>query len=289
MIRFLFCWLLLSQMGYAQQRPLRITTGPAFNGHDFSWSIAGTIQGTSPNILSELKYENIKAAGMYISADYMPLKWLEIKGTYERYGVFAGRSVDRDFYGDDRTTMVYDETFDSNKGFLQVIKAAAFIKPVNKERYSIKAGPVYVNMSQRYYMRSEHIARLNSTYQSDWSGPGIAVGAEGKLGRAFTAELLGYYCFVNYKGVADWNMKKEFQHPVSFRQEAQGVVLETQLGLRYRLNSSYLLLLQGTLGRSWSRKGVDVAYFSDDTQASTQLNGTQRYDAGLKLGIAIEL
>jgi hypothetical protein len=276
-------------MLHAQHRRLRIMTGTAFSQHDFSWSIAGNMQGTSPNVLSELKHANIRALGAYVKTSYALLKLLEIEGEYQRYSVLAGRVTDRDFYGDNRTVMVYDESFDSNKGYLEVKQMAVFVKPLSNEGYLLKIGPMYIDRSQKYYMRSPQIAQLNTTYHSRWKGLGFAAGGEGKLSPVLKYDALAYYCFVTYSAVADWNMKKEFEHPVSFIQQAKGFVLQAELTLRYKLTRSCWLTLQGIVGRSKTRRGEDIAYFSNGTQGATQLNAAQRNDVGIKLGVAIEL
>lgn len=83
-----------------QNNKLAFSTGGAVNVNNFDWSIAGNLQGRSPNILSELIFKDIKSLVFrgYIQA----LEMLELNTFYQGNGVLSGKGTDTDYGSDNQ-------------------------------------------------------------------------------------------------------------------------------------------------------------------------------------------
>ncbi|HEY1165608.1 MAG TPA: hypothetical protein VGE90_10585 [Chitinophaga sp.] len=290
MFRLLFCLsalLLSAALVHAQQHRFTISAGGAVNSSDFNWSIAGNMQGQSPNVLSALQFNKVTSVGIYIEGSYRPFKWLELNGSYQKNGTISGDGVDTDYEGDNRTHPTYNETFTSDRGWLETFTAGAQACFLSRERYRLKAGLFYTSSTQNYYLLNADLEDLRSTYTAKWYGPKLSIGADYNCNKKWTLSAAFAYYLVKYKATANWNLIAALMHPVSFRQTANGNMVDGQLGLRYALNSFCSLSLTGLIGRAETSKGLDVTYTRTNNQISTQFNGAHNNYYGLRIGAGI--
>jgi hypothetical protein len=285
--RILFCltplWL-NAALVHAQEHRFTISAGGTANRSDFNWSIAGNMQGQSPNILSELQFNKVTSLGVYIEGSYRPLKWLELNGSWQKNGTISGDGVDTDYEGDNRTHPIYNQTFTSNRGWLESFTAGAQVYFLSRERYRLKAGLFYTSSTQNYYLLNPDLEELRSTYTAKWHGPKLSIGADYNCNKKWTITAAFAYYLVKYKAAANWNLIPQLMHPVSFRQTADGNMVDGQLGLSYALNASWSLSLTGLIGRAETDKGLDVTYMRNNNQISTQFNGAHNNYYGLRIG-----
>jgi len=288
--RLLFCLttlLLNVALVHAQEHRFTISAGGAANISDFNWSIAGNMQGQSPNVLSELQFKKVSSLGIYIEGSYRLLKWLELNGSWQKNGAIGGDGVDTDYEGDNRTHPTYNETFTSNRGWLETFAAGAQACFLSRERYRMKAGLFYTSSTQNYYLLNSGLEDLRSTYTAKWYGPKLAIGADYNCNKKWMLSAAFAYYLVKYKASANWNLIEALMHPVSFRQTANGNMMDGQLGLSYALNSFCSLTLTGLIGRGETDQGLDVTYMRTNHQISTRFNGAHYNYYGLRIGAGI--
>lgn len=288
--RLLFCFttlLLNTALVYAQEHRFTISAGGAANISDFNWSIAGNMQGESPNVLSELHFNKVSSLGIYVEGSYRPFKWLELTGSYQKNGTISGDGVDTDYDSDNRTHPTYNETFTSDKGWLETFTAGAQAWFLSRERYRLRAGLFYTSSTQNYYLLNPDLEDLRSTYKAKWYGPKLLIGADYNCNKKWTLSGALAYYLVKYRAEADWNLIPVLMHPVSFRQKANGSMYEGQLGLSYALNSCCMLSLTGLIGKAETDKGLDITYLRNNNQISTQFNGAHNNYYGLRIGAGI--
>jgi hypothetical protein len=272
---------------YAQAPRFQLSTGASININNFQWSIAGNVQGQSPDILSELKFQTITSAGVFLNGLYRPIKNVTIQASYQKNGTVSGSVIDIDYDGDNRTGIVYKERFSSSKGYLETISTGATYNIVVKEKYKLKAGIDYTSTTQNYYLHRPAIEKLQTTYRSTWNGPGLSAGGDYYINKSFSAHAFLVYYFITYKAEANWNLRREFEHPVSFVQNAKGNMMAGKLDVVFRLNSVVSLMVNGTIGRSTTQKGFDIAYLTNDTQPVTRFNGACRNNGEARIGMAV--
>ncbi len=113
---------------------------------------------------------------------------------------------------------------------------------------------------------------LNSKYQGKWSSAwlGARAGFEISAGRRILVEVQHHSA--SFDGEANWNLRADFSHPVSFRHDADAT------------GNVLLLVWQATdkVGNGWELKlrreewdsdsGEDTTYFYNGAIAYTQLN-----------------
>ncbi|MBZ0165620.1 MAG: hypothetical protein K8I00_02355, partial [Candidatus Omnitrophica bacterium] len=87
---------------------------------------------------------------------------------------------------------------------------------------------------------------LNSRYRARWDGPWVGFQFDGTRGDRLRGHGRFEYHFIDYVGDATWNLRDDFQQPVSFthfsNNDGYGIVFD--LGGEYRLNPTWSLALQ---------------------------------------------
>lgn len=101
-----------------QNKPFSIEVGRSLDITNFQWSIAGNLQGQSPNILSELTFEKIIPTGGYLTASYKALEHLILTASFQKNTVISGNGTDADYKENNRMDATYQVSFNSNKGVI---------------------------------------------------------------------------------------------------------------------------------------------------------------------------
>lgn len=294
MIKSLFAFIgLLLFAGILQAQPLQkklqLDLATGYERQNLDWSIAGNLNGQSPNIYSELQWK--KVGGQSVSAAFQWNFWnkLALAGAYSRAFIKSGTVTDNDYNGDNRTDRVYDQTFDADKGHSKAWSAGLGYILVNNERFSFTPYVGYGTNQQELHLldRSGQFADLNSTYETDWKGPFIKATGSARLLRDLKLVANVTYNQADYKATADWNLIPTFQHPVSYRHTAKGYGLDANASVVYAINQKLGVNLGGGYFTWQTGKGVDELYLSSGGSDKTQLNGVSRtgyrFFAGLTL------
>ncbi|MCA9400093.1 MAG: TonB-dependent receptor, partial [Candidatus Omnitrophica bacterium] len=112
---------------------------------------------------------------------------------------------------------------------------------------------------------------LNSTYQTEWKGPWLGFELEGWVKKYQGFVRLEYH-WADYYAEADWNLRDDFAHPVSFTHEADARGLVFGAGGNYQVHPDWLVGLNFDLQNWETGLGLDRTYFSDGSTIDTQLN-----------------
>jgi hypothetical protein len=276
-----FALLIVADLVRAQEKS-RLSLSTSYQQDDFQWSIAGTAQGTSPNILSELTWNNLR--GPVLSADLDARIWkkLYIKGAYRQLFIHAGKVNDTDYLEDNRTIAVFVANLDSSKGHSSAC-SAALAYSLDVGSFSLKPYVGYSHNTQLLYLLDQQ--SIHSTYKAQWKGLMSGISLSTALYKKLHLETDWRYHQVSYSAVADWNIVKNFRHPISFRHTAKGFGAEGMLNLVYAIKEQLRPYLSVHYAYWATGTGIDELYYATGANAITRLNKVERQSAGMGVGV----
>ncbi|KVV15024.1 hypothetical protein [Flavobacterium sp. TAB 87] len=271
------------------QKGLHLEIGSLYNSSSLNWSIAGNAQGKSPNILSELKFNNIKSLGAYIKGEYKLTNSILISALLNKNEVINGEGTDTDYKADNRNNPFFEKKFISNKGYFTALKTG-FSFPIRFSSKSILTPSIlYYLTKQKFYILNNEMQDLQSTYQTDMSGIEISIKTNISLNKFIHTSLTLSYHKVNYNAEADWNLIEVFKHPVSFSQTSKGSGYNIDIVFGYKLNKTFSVTTTGSFDLTNISEGIDTSYLITGKDISTQFNGAKNTIYSFKLGIITSL
>ena len=278
-IAFLLVSLFSSTQIFARETVLDLRVG--YSQDFLQWSIASTPSGTvTPNILSELTWRNLEIIQTYAGVEsYLGSNQrLAFIGHISYGSIYRGDNQDSDYNGDNRTGEFSRSNNSSDEGSTSSISLALGYDFFENSEFSLMPMLGYAENRQNLKMTNGFqtipangaFAGLNSSYDAKWSGPwlGFKLGNRGDI--RFYLDYRAH--FVDYVGLADWNLRSDFQHPVSFRHDANGFGQTLQLGLVFDVNETIALGMNYTYQDWQTDPGVDTIYFSNGAVGTTRLN-----------------
>jgi hypothetical protein len=274
---------------------VEIETYGDYRSEDFHWSIAGNSMGQNPNVLSEVKWKNIKSAG--IGLDIRLNIWSPVffKGSYQHTFIKNGTVNDTDYSKDNRTEPSYRADLNASEGFIYTYKLAAGYEFEISQRFLISLYAGYVKNSQQLHLKdfnedtTSDVKKLNSVYQTHWTGPVIGAEANFILTNQLSVQGMIDYQQMKYKAVADWNLIDAFAHPVSFRHTANGYGTEGLIKVSYHFTPVVSAFIRGNYYYAHTGKGMDDLFLADSTELQSQFNGAARQGGGLGIGVSLRL
>lgn len=292
-----FIFLVIICLGYcktvhAQEADkLQVSASAGYQRENFHWSIAGDMNGQNPNVYSELKWKNISGIKWGAALQWNFCNRFLFAGNYDRSSITSGTSNDTDYSGDNRTNPVYNQNFSSNKGSTSAWSAGVGYKLIENKIWRLTPYAGYGINDESYYLLGDegNFGQLNTSYKPQWKGPFIRLVSNVQLMKHLA--VLGdiTYNQVKYNAAANWNLIQSFQHPVSFRQTANGYGLNIEAGLAFDINR-YLAINAGAGYFNWETgNGTDTLYLANGTTEKTQMNGATRDGIVFKFGISFKL
>lgn len=260
--------------------------GAGSRSASFDWNIAGNLSGTSPNVLSELEWKDL---GIY---ELKALYAGRVGSVYLKAGLSVGlitdgENRDSDYSGDDRTLEFSrsensgsdGNTLDWSVGVGYIVLGRPVeIAPVigyswNYQYLTIKDGNQVIPATGPF-------PGLDTTYDASWSGPwaGVDVRYRGKA-----ASLYGSfeYHLADYSAEADWNLRSDFAHPVSFRHFADGRGVVISAAGDYTITQRWAAGLMLDWQEWKAEDGVDRTFFANGAVADTRLNEVNWSSSGV--------
>ncbi|RAJ02364.1 hypothetical protein LX64_03376 [Chitinophaga skermanii] len=265
---------------------IAIDIAPQYSHQYTRWSIAGNAAGTNPNVLSELIWKDIQTAGLLSTATiHVNPSWF-IRGEASWSGIISGTATDRDYGKDNRSEMLYNGFFDAGKGRVFEVKAGLGYEWHFNNDYVLQFNPDFVYQTQNLYLLPADAntpSNLRSTYNQQWKGVQLKVNFKIPLYSKFFLHPNIAYTQLRYNAVADWNMVPSFQHPISFKHQANGY--QIQPGLKLQFANKVFIQLQAAwwhtgAGREW-------LYMANDDVHTTKLNEVYRRAFTVQVGVPI--
>jgi hypothetical protein len=259
-----------------------------------NWHIAGNVQGNDPTILSELTWSNLKIYQLKLANRTVIRDRFYLRGEFAYGTVVSGDNRDSDYNGDNRTqetsrtlngvdgNTVWDASvgigprfsfFDSTMVVCPLLGYA-----VSEQDLNIVDGYQAISNQPPDTPPVGPIAGLDSRYQTSWKGPWLGVdllfsspctmGPFRRVGVIFTGE----YHWVDYDADANWNLRSDLDHPVSFSHEAEGSGLVAGATILFETGNHWGIELGMNSKSMTTDAGQDRIYYSDGTSSATRLN-----------------
>lgn len=273
---------------------------------EFDWSIAGNLNGTSPNVLSELTWDKLNIWYYAFDGEYQfDNGWL-LKGRYQGGEVVSGDNQDSDYLGNNRT-LEFSRSNNETGGYTTDINLALGYRTLlfnDSHNLLISVAP-YVG----YFYNQQHlevtngyqsvsafgfpvpvgpIAGLDSYFETRWRGP--FVGFElAILGKKNTLAASFEYHKADYYGYGNWNLRSDFEQPKSFEHSADGRGIKAKLTFTRKINifhnNPFELSLETGVEKWRTKSGIDQTNLADGRRLKTRLNETSWQSAFVGLGL----
>jgi hypothetical protein len=297
-------------------RNLDFQLGAGYRQDQFDWNIAGTPQGTSPNILSELEWKDLeiyqlRAKGKaVVGLDNFPYFDACVKGSLGYGWIVDGDNQDSDYLGDNRTfefSRSNNETEDDD-----VFDAALAIGP----RFGFREGMLIVTPLVGYSYHEQNLRitdgvqtvanqaladavlgpgevvlpplgpfpGLNSTYEAEWYGPWLGVDLEIRPSGRLTLTGSVEYHWADYEAEADWNLRSDLAQPTSFKHSADGEGIVLTAAAAWSLGERWSVELSYDFADWETDPGRDQVFLADGTVGGTRLNEVNWESQAIMLG-----
>lgn len=317
-----FCFFLMFKSAFAWETVVPDEAGvdlsAGYRSDHLEWNIAGDSDGLNPNILSELTWEDVETfelqARGWLEFNELPyFKRDSLLLTHLSFGkIMDGDVQDSDYATDNRTNEWSRSVNKADVGFMvdisggwgPVFKFERFKKitlvpllgyAFNMQALSMTSGEQRISDDgiRTTFFGSDAelppdlgtINGLDSTYTAYWYGPWLGLQLDYQASDKLKFKTGLEYHLVEFYAQADWNLRSEFAHPVSFEHEADGSgVVWTFTGL-YQLNEKWSVLCDLNI-QSWQAEdGTDRTFFADGRVSRSQLNKVKWESYALTTGV----
>ncbi|MHB1399804.1 MAG: hypothetical protein ACYDAI_10510 [Trichloromonadaceae bacterium] len=126
---------------------------------------------------------------------------------------------------------------------------------------------------------------LDSSYDARWYGPWIGCDLSYQFSPRWRLSGTAELHWGEMKAEADWNLRSDFAHPVSFRQIADAYGLVLGVAGHYALDERWALHLGAKYSDWWTDPGLDQIYFAGGKVANTRLNEVNWHSFALLAGV----
>lgn len=278
---------------------------------DLDWNIAGNKNGSNPNILSELKWDDIEIYQVKLQNRILWPKIVYLRAALDYGWIFDGKNQDSDYLGDNRSFEFSRSNNSADDG--DVMDASVAVgypfrfRFSQNELFSIIPLVGYSYHEQNLTITNGYqtvatpgltpgigpISGLDSSYDTEWKGPWIGVDLNFKSKNIKTMadriETYGSfeYHWADYDAEANWNLREDLAHPTSFKHDADGNGVVIAIGFNIVLSSHWMLNLNYDY-QTWSTDdGTDRIFSSSGSTADTRLNEVNWDSHTLSLGVGV--
>lgn len=279
---------------------------------ELEWSIANSLSpNSSPNVLSELQYQDIKStsAGIrgQIELEFVESRWsLLAEGELSYDLIYSGRLADTDYFGDNRTNAyslsISDIEGENLKNYEASIGLGYHVIPgrfsiailgggFHKEQYLNFQNGTQIVADQSFFFPAtindlnQSLAELDSDYMAQWRGYWLAVEAEYHFQNLSIVSRLRADGGTYY-GEGRWNLRANLQQPKSFTHHADSNGWQWELGMEYELTETLAMQFMWVQGKWESDPGIDRTYLINDTVQVTRLNQVSWQSSQARIGLS---
>jgi hypothetical protein len=155
----------------------------------------------------------------------------------------------------------------------------------HEQNLTISDGTQVVAFSDIVPVAGTYMPNLDSSYDATWEGAWIGVDAALRLGQRLIVEASLEVQDVKYEAEADWNLRTDLAHPVSFEHDADGICIMTSAAVHYLLNESWALSGNVNYGYMFADDGKSTFYRDDGGISRSPLEEVEWDSIGATLGL----
>lgn len=261
---------------------------------------------------SELSYDDIKIYEIGGHFDFK-LKSGKLKGLYSEFDVSygkidSGKGRDKDWEDPNNRSKVTSDSYsdlknsnvkDYSVGFgyeIPLKDTNFFITPLvgySFHEQNINEGGGATTLTSQYDSSGNYVDSVSvndpfpgkvSSYDTEWKGPWIGT----KLQYVYTDNIFtvrAQYHKVDYKAVADWKLRDEFQHPKSFTHSAKGNGYSLELGYTKILSPSWSIGTSMAYKKFETDSGKLKTFYRNGDLDSQKLNEAEWESYSANVGI----
>jgi hypothetical protein len=276
---------------------------------DLDWSIAGANEYGQPiNVRSELEWDNVQSYQLRLDNRTQIGGFFYFRGYFDYATIKDGTIRDSDYNGNGRTeeysrsisTSAGDQLWDLSGGIgypfhldrngASYLLAPLFGLSLHKQNFRITEG--YQVLTEPGGPELGELEGLNSSFEAKWLGPWLGLDLRCCMAAKHTRLVpmewglsLEYHFQTRYRAKANWNLRDDFEHPVSFRQEAdaRGICLtgDWRISPWQRWDIQFIATLQ-----TWETEDGTLRFFNaDGTSDAVRLNEVQWTTHSLMAGL----
>ena len=288
-----------------------------FGTTDVNWNISGDYnESLGPNVLSELEYNDINHLTHGFSAEaiqYFENKNIEVYGLYSRSfsSSRGGEGIDSDYADNGREGAFSISTSDLSNSKLDDWNIEVGIRKLtNSFIYSVNIGKNHLDQNIIATNGSQTLAdpeffeedittinqslkSLNSSYNTDWDSYYVGFGIEKLFSRS--SIFFGVkYLDSNFDASANWNLREDLDHPVSFIHSGDGDGHSLQFSHTFDLTRQSRIITEYQRSKI-KASGNDITFLSDDISQligfstfSTKLNKVDSKNQSLSISWQVD-
>lgn len=290
-------WLLAASIG-AQRFEVRVA--PSVRIGELAWNIADS--DGKPDVLSELTWSGLTAAGLEVEASAALTGAIEAVGRLRAGWILTGDNRDSDYLYDGREGEYSRSDNDASDGAVWDASVALGYR-FDRGPFSVlplvglEAAQQRLSMSDGYQSVSVWpsgaplgpFAGLDSSYVATWWGPWA--GLEGRLvtGGGLRARAAVSYHLTRYYAWADWNLRTDFEHPKSFDHRAWGRALSAEAAFEAPLSERAFVSVRAEMVLARATDGTDRTFWVGGYVGETRLNEVSWRSFAASAGLRFEL
>lgn len=263
---------------------------------NLDWSVAiGDV-----NVASEVSWSNTVISQFWLAAKVnLGGDWF-VRGQYAAGAVASGSNRDSDYAGAGRTqeySRSDNKTGGSVGDFSIGFGKRLYLRRQNEGHrlYVAPAGGLSFHQQNLTMYDGRQsvpfdapLANLDSSYEAQWKGPWIGADVSLQVSRNVSLDAAVEYHRVDYSAQANWNLRDDFEHPVSFEHDAKGSGRVFSAGLSYRVNRNFLVNFLSDYQKWSTSKGSERTYFSYGTTGRNALNPVHWSSKSLSVGVVYQ-